>query len=53
MLFRDYAAAAEAIGQALKTGEKVRIAAGLLRGIVSDDDLCRVAVWFSHGPHSS
>lgn len=50
MLFRDYAYTARAIGQALKTGDKVRLVASLLQRAENDDDLYRIAVWFSHGP---
>jgi len=38
------------IGQALKTGDKVGLVADLLRRAESDEDLYRIAVWFSHGP---
>jgi DNA ligase 1 len=50
LLFHDYAITAQAIGQELKTGEKVRLVADLLRRAESDDDLYTIAVWFSHGP---
>lgn len=50
MLFHDYAITTQLIGQELKTGEKVRLVADLLRRIEDDDDLYTVAVWFSHGP---
>lgn len=50
MLFSDYAYTARAIGQTLKTGDKVRLVAGLLQRAETDDDLYRIAVWFSHGP---